>query len=145
MSLPFYSYSYFAGLTWALMSVINKMINPQYDVLEITTVSTAVAIICLTPFVINNWSATFGNVNILAFNVWGALLYLGAISTATAFIMWNRGLQLMQAASSGLFFLFQPVVGTLLGWAILNEQITWSFIVGTLLIALSIWYNIRFD
>lgn len=37
------------------------------------------------------------------------------------------------------------VVSTLLGWVILNEQITWSLIVGTLLIALSIWYNIQFN
>lgn len=38
-----------AALTWALMSVINKMVAPQYDVLEITTAAAIVAIICLTP------------------------------------------------------------------------------------------------
>ncbi len=132
-----------AALTWALMSVINKMVAPQYDVLEITTVATIVAIICLTP-VAFSWHVTLGNVNFGSFKVWGSLLYLGAISTATAFVMWNRGVQLLNAASSGLFFLFQPIVGTLLGWLLLNEQITWTFILGSLLIAGSIWYSIRF-
>lgn len=58
--------------------------------------------------------------------------------------MWNRGVQLLNAASSGLFFLFQPIVGTLLGWLLLGEQITWTFVLGSLLIAGSIWYSIRF-
>ncbi|WP_367333462.1 DMT family transporter [Limosilactobacillus sp.] len=133
-----------AALTWALMSVINKMVAPQYDVLEITTAAAIVAIICLTPFVFANWSTTLGHVDFRLFKVWGSLLYLGAISTATAFVMWNRGVQLLNAASSGLFFLFQPIVGTLLGWLLLNEQITWTFVLGSLLIAGSIWYSIRF-
>lgn len=133
-----------AALSWALMSVINKMVAPKYDALEITTVATIVAIICLTPFVMVNWTGTLGRVDFANFSVCGSLVYLGAISTATAFVMWNRGLQLLNAASSGLFFLFQPVVGTLLGWLILNEQITWSFVAGSLLIAGSIWYSIRF-
>ena len=133
-----------AALTWALMSVINKMVAPEYDVLEITTVATIVAIICLTPFVAFSWQATLGTVNFGCFKVWGSLLYLGAISTATAFVMWNRGVQLLNAASSGLFFLFQPIVGTLLGWLLLGEQITWTFVLGSLLIAGSIWYSIRF-
>lgn len=133
-----------AALTWALMSVINKMIAPQYDVLQITTLSVLVAIIVLTPLVMRNLSQ-ISNVNFLSFNVWGSLLYLGAISTATAFVMWNQGLKYLNAASSGLYFLFQPVVGTLLGWLVLNEQITWSFLIGAMLIVGSIWYSIRFS
>ena len=134
-----------AALTWAIMSVINKMIDPQYDVLEITTISVLIAICCLTPFVIHNWSGTLSHVNFLAFNIWGSLIYLGVISTATAFVMWNQGLKYLNAASSGLFFLFQPVVGTLLGWLLLHEQITWGFLIGAFLIAGSIWYSIRFS
>lgn len=133
-----------AALTWALMSVINKMIAPQYDALQVTTVAAMVAVLCLTPLVIKDWSATLGEVDWAAFKTWGSLLYLGAISTATAFVMWNRGVQLMDAASSGLFFLFQPIVGTLLGWLILGEQVTWTFIGGSILIIGSVWYSIRF-
>lgn len=133
-----------AALTWALMSVINKLISPEYDVLQTTTVAAIVAIICLTPFVITHWSVTLGQVNFAVFRVWGSLGYLGAVSTALAFVMWNQGLQYLNAASSGLFFLFQPVVGTLLGWLILHENITWNFLIGSVLIAGSIWYSIRF-
>lgn len=57
-----------AALTWALMSVINKMVAPEYDVLEITTVATIVAIVCLTPFVVINWHATLGNVSFIHYH-----------------------------------------------------------------------------
>lgn len=71
-------------------------------------------------------------------------MYLGLISTALAFVLWNRGVQMLNAATSGLYFLFQPVVGSLLGWLCLGKQITWSFLLGLVLIATSIWVSIRF-
>lgn len=59
--------------------------------------------------------------------IWGGLLYLGVVSTAVAFLLWNRGLQMLNASSGGIFFFFQPVVGTLLGWLILGENIGVTF------------------
>lgn len=71
-------------------------------------------------------------------------MYLGLISTALAFVLWNRGVQMLNAATSGLYFLFQPVVGSLLDSLCLGEQITWSFLLGLVLVATSIWVSIRF-
>ncbi|RJS51517.1 permease-like protein YdzE [Bacillus subtilis] len=64
----------------------------------------------------------------------GCLLYLGIVSTDCAFLLWNRGLQLLNASSGGLFFFFQPLVGTLLGWILLGEQIGGTFWIGSFLI-----------
>lgn len=64
----------------------------------------------------------------------GGLIYLGVISTAIAFLLWNRGLQMLNASSGGVFFFFQPVVGTLLGWLILGEVISITFWIGSVLI-----------
>lgn len=61
-------------------------------------------------------------------------MYLGIVSTACAFLLWNRGLQLLNASSGGLFFFFQPLVGTLLGWILLGEQIGGTFWIGSFLI-----------
>ncbi|WP_412973765.1 EamA family transporter [Niallia taxi] len=55
--------------------------------------------------------------------IWGGLLYLGVISTAGGFLLWNRGLQMLNASSGGIYFFFQPVVGTLLGWLLLDNRI----------------------
>ncbi|KIN50835.1 hypothetical protein B4146_0277 [Bacillus subtilis] len=59
---------------------------------------------------------------------------MGIVSTACAFLLWNRGLQLLNASSGGLFFFFQPLVGTLLGWILLGEQIGGTFWIGSFLI-----------
>jgi drug/metabolite transporter (DMT)-like permease len=76
-------------------------------------------------------------------SIWGGLLYLGVISTACAFLLWNRGLQMLTASSGGLFFFLQPIVGTFLGWLILGEQIGLSFWIGTILIFIGVLLVIR--
>lgn len=131
-----------AALTWALMSVLVKKVN-HYSSLQTTIISTMVAIVCLTPIIMLNPSA-LGNINFLNIKVILCLFYLGVISTAMAFVMWNQGLKLVNASSSGLFFLLQPIVGTLLGWLLLGENISISFIVGTILIIGSVWFSIKF-
>ncbi|MFD0681222.1 MULTISPECIES: DMT family transporter [unclassified Paenibacillus] len=122
-----------AALAWALMSVMIKCVPGHYSQIVVTTYSTLVAIIVLTPLVIGRLHEI--NIHQLAHpSIWGGLLYLGIISTAAAFLLWNRGLQLLNASSGGLFFFFQPLVGTFLGWLILGETLGLSFGVGSILI-----------
>ncbi|KAA0835996.1 MULTISPECIES: DMT family transporter [Bacillus] len=120
-----------AALTWALMSVLIKRVPNSYSSLLVTTYSTFVAIVALTPFV--KPSAIFTS-QLLDPKTLGGLLYLGIVSTACAFLLWNRGLQLLNASSGGLFFFFQPLVGTLLGWLLLGEKIGGTFWIGSFLI-----------
>ncbi|CAJ1180626.1 membrane protein [Companilactobacillus crustorum] len=131
-----------AAFTWALMSVLVKKVK-TYSSLQITIMSTCVAIICLLPFSLNNTTALL-KINFFEPKIIFCLLYLGAISTALAFVMWNQGLTMVEASSSGLFFLLQPVIGTLLGWLLLNEDISIGFILGTLLILGSVWVSVKF-
>jgi len=66
--------------------------------------------------------------------VWGGILYLGIVSTAGAFYLWNKGLHMVDAATGGLYFFFQPLVGTLLGWLFLGEHVGIAFWLGAILI-----------
>ncbi|MDZ5721814.1 EamA family transporter [Bacillus sp. SXabc123] len=131
-----------AALTWALMSVLLKRVPNHYSPIVVTTYSILVAMIILTPFV---WM----NVNEVHFSqlahptIWGGLLYLGIVSTACAFILWNRGIQMLNASSGGLFFFFQPLVGTLLGWFLLGERIGGTFWAGSTLILVGVLLVIR--
>ncbi|CAH1850972.1 DMT family transporter [Convivina intestini] len=130
-----------AALTWALMSVLIKMLSGTYSSLQVTILATLFAVIILTPFSLAQ-PKVFQNVNFFSPTIVFPLLYLGIISTAVAFIMWNYGLKLTNTSTSGLFFLLQPIVGTLLGLVFLNEKITWGFVVGTLLILVSVWLSL---
>ena len=67
------------------------------------------------------------------------VLYLGIVSTAGAFFFWNKGLELIDAKHRFLiFFFFQPIVGSLLGWLLLNETLNSNFFIGGILIICSV-------
>ncbi|MGX4607867.1 DMT family transporter [Priestia sp. JNUCC 25] len=122
-----------AALTWALMSILIKRVPSNYSPVAVTTYSILVAILVLTPFVYKGLAEIHIS-KLTDPTIGGGLLYLGIISTALAFILWNRGLQLLNASSGGLFFFFQPLVGTLLGWLLLGESIGGTFWIGSFLI-----------
>lgn len=131
-----------AALSWSFMSVMIKLLS-DYSALQITIISTIVAMICLTPFVMGDL-ASLSNVNFFNPKIIACLFYVGALSTAMAFVMWNKGLTMVSPSVSGLIYLLQPIVGTLLGWLILGEGLTWGFAAGTAMILTSVWVSIRF-
>ncbi|KAA6452830.1 EamA family transporter [Bacillus swezeyi] len=130
-----------AALTWALMSVLVRQLPNDYSQIVVTTYATIVAIIVLTPFVVPK----LGQLNMSQLTnptIWGGLLYLGIISTSIAFLLWNRGLQMLNASSGGIFFFFQPVVGALLGWLLLGEKLTSTFWIGSTFILIGVLFVI---
>ncbi|WP_026694228.1 DMT family transporter [Peribacillus kribbensis] len=131
-----------AALTWALMSVLVKRLPDDYSQIVVTAYSIATALIILTPFVLPRLHLLEAS-QLAHPAIWGGILYLGIISTACGFLLWNRGLQMLNAASGGIFFFFQPVVGTLLGWLILGEKIGFSFWAGSILILTGVLFVIR--
>lgn len=135
-------YLLIAALTWALMSVLVKKVPSKYSQMVVTTYSSMIAVILLTPFVLPRLQE-LDLTTVLQPTITGGLLYLGIVSTAGGFLLWNKGLQLMNASSGGLFFFFQPIVGTFLGWLLLGESIGLSFWLGSLFIFSGVFIVIR--
>ncbi|WP_342503861.1 DMT family transporter [Lysinibacillus sp. FSL K6-1151] len=131
-----------AALTWAFMSALVKKVPSHYSQIVVTTYSSIVAVILLTPFILPRLK-DLALTTILQPTISGGLLYLGIVSTAGGFLLWNKGLQLMNASSGGLFFFFQPIVGTFLGWLLLGETIGLSFWLGSLFILSGVFIVIR--
>jgi Predicted permeases len=131
------------AITWALMSVLIKKVK-TYSSLQITIMSTVVAVVCLTPFILSDMSS-LTSINFLDPKVILSLLYIGGVSTAIAYVMWNKGLKVISASSSGLFYLIQPIVGSFLGWLLLGEQISVGFIIGSAMILASVWISVKFE
>ena len=124
---------FIAALTWALMSVLVKLVPSGYSQLTVTLYAILIATICITPSAVNQLARTSPTLWVQP-SFWGGILYLGIVSTAGAFFLWNKGLQWVDASPGGLYFFFQPLVGTILGWLILGEVVGFSFWVGALLI-----------
>ncbi|MDI9261314.1 DMT family transporter [Alicyclobacillus sendaiensis] len=121
-----------AAVTWGLQSVLVKCVPSEYSSVVVTAYAMLVALAAMTPV---GWSHMPHLGTILGHTwVWLGILYLGVLSTAGAFLLWNEGLRRMPAGSGGVYFFLQPLVGTALGWLVLGETVTASFWVGALLI-----------
>ena len=123
-----------AAVTWALMSILLKLLS-RYSVFALTFYSVLIAFLALSPYGLW-WLAAEADLAALARpEIGGSVLYVGVVSTTAGFVLWSKGLTYMDASIGGLFMFFQPVVGTLLGHFLLGEAITSYFAPGFALIA----------
>lgn len=118
-----------AGITWALYTVLGRLAANRYPPVTVTTYATLTGILWVLPAIPVELAGFAWKPLPLA--VWWGTLYLGLVSTALAFYLWNKGFTLMDAASGSLFFFAQPVVGAMLGWLLLGESLTARFLLGT--------------
>lgn len=121
-----------AAITWALLSVYVKIASARFTSLTITTYAVMFALVFTTPVMI--WELQSNAADYDSALVIMGVIYLGVVSTAGAFFLWNKGLEMMDAGIGSLFFFFQPLVGSFLGWFILNEKLGINFFVGAILI-----------
>ncbi|MGE6847384.1 DMT family transporter [Bacillus tropicus] len=126
-----------AAITWALLSIYVKIASARFSSLVITTYAIFFSLFFITPFMVCEFqSSPIEHMNLYV--VLG-VLYLGIVSTAGAFFLWNKGLELMDASIGSLFFFFQPIIGSLLGWLLLNETLSSNFFIGGILIICSVF------
>ncbi|HHT7190115.1 TPA: DMT family transporter [Bacillus cereus] len=126
-----------AAITWALLSIYVKIASVKFSSLVITTYAIFFSLFFITPFMI--WEFQSTSIEHMNMYVILGVLYLGIVSTAGAFFLWNKGLELMDASIGSLFFFFQPIVGSLLGWLLLNETLNMNFFIGGILIICSVF------
>ncbi|HDR7688441.1 TPA: DMT family transporter [Bacillus toyonensis] len=125
-----------AAITWALLSIYVKIASAKFSSLVITTYAIFFSLFFITPFML--WEFQSSPIEHINMYVLLGVIYLGIVSTAGAFFLWNKGLELMDASIGSLFFFFQPIVGSLLGWLLLNETLNSSFFIGGILIICSV-------
>ena len=123
-----------AAVTWALYSVLVRRASRSYPALTITTCAALVGLLVSAPLAPVEWSQLGPPSHELPALAWASILYIGVVSTAGAFYLWNQGLALLDASVAAAFFYAQPVVGALLGWLLLGEPLGPRFFVGGALI-----------
>lgn len=129
-----------ASLFWGYYSVLSRKASQDMSPLQITTGGILIATLFTIPAAAWEWGqwslASFYTAPIIF-----SIFYLAIISTAVAFLYWNKGLALVPSHNAGLFFFFQPLVGSLLGWVLLGEALTLGFIVGSSLVLAGVYYS----
>jgi drug/metabolite transporter (DMT)-like permease len=130
-----------AAVTWALYSVLVRKITQSADVMLFSLVAFLGGLPATVPA--GAWELTTTRIGELTLGVLGGVLFLGIISTALAMVLWNTAFAYVSAGLASLTFFAQPVVGTLLGWLFLGEQVTPLFLLGGALIGLGLVISSR--
>jgi drug/metabolite transporter (DMT)-like permease len=130
-----------AALTWALYSVLVRLVTRDAAVLPATMIFFCGGLFVSVPAsAIELQSIALGEISL---GVIAGVLYLGIISTALAMYLWNNAFAKLDAGLASLTFFAQPVVGAGLGALLLGEHLTPLFLVGGALIGLGLWLASR--
>lgn len=130
-----------AALTWALYSVLVRKTTQELDVLPFSLIAFLGGLPVTVPA--GAWELGTMGIGEITPGVIGGILFLGVISTALAMVLWNSAFALVEASLASLTFFAQPVVGTLLGWLFLGEEVTPLFLLGGVLIGLGLVISTR--
>ncbi len=72
-----------------------------------------------------------------------ALVYLGIFPTAIAMLVWYQALDLVDANVLGPTQYVAPPLATMLGWLMLREPLSWTFVAGAVIIIIAVYLATR--
>lgn len=142
--VSFYGNLFFllAACLWGYYSVLSKKIATRHSALRITTWGIILATgFSLPPAMseINSWDFAVLNSVPVIFSI----AYLAVISTTVAYYCWNKGLSMMNPHQAGLFFFLQSIVGSILGYFLLDESLSLPFLAGSFLIVAGVYFVLK--
>ena len=133
-------FSVISVLLWSFVSVTVRRITQKYDALTVTTYSMVIAAMCTLPAAVCEELVTT-NVH-FDFAAVIALLYMGIVCTALAYVLWNKSLSILEAGMCSMFYPVQPFVSALLGMIFLSEKITINFVIGAIFIIVGVLFSL---
>lgn len=119
-----------SGLGYALYSIFGKYALEKYDPMTIpayTFIIAAIGLIPLTNF--KEIAVSLSNIHVIFY-----VIALGLFSTVLPFIFYTKGLSKLESSKASLIATLEPVVASIIGFAVFKEQVTFYKILGILLI-----------
>jgi drug/metabolite transporter (DMT)-like permease len=122
--------AFMACLCWAFYSLLMIPASKRYDTVFITRKVFFYGLVSMIPYFAVypglGVDIVVGQPRLLA-----NLLFLGCIASMACFLAWNWVLRKLGAVVCTNYVYFNPVVTVIFAWAILSEQITLYFVLGT--------------
>jgi drug/metabolite transporter (DMT)-like permease len=121
-----------AAVSWGILGLIGGQVVSKHDPAAVTAWASVIGFfgtLVLTPFELS--SNVIGTITP---GILLGILYLGVVSTAIAFAAWVYGVSRAGSVLSGIAFFAQPVVGSILGFFLLHEQLGWNFAAAAILL-----------
>ena len=128
-----------AALAWATNSNLTKIALEEDGIgttEELVIWYSIVGWIMLTPWMLAEiWGSGIPNPNTAE---WGSIVYLGLFSTVLTYVWFARGIDRIGPTAAASYVFLVPIFGVLSGWALLDESIGASMLVGFVLIVMGV-------
>ncbi|HEY6283181.1 MAG TPA: DMT family transporter [Nitrososphaerales archaeon] len=127
------------GISWGLYSVYGRTFKNPFGYSYGTFFVLGIVCIVLIPV----------SIPVLGSSAWtgissyalGLALFMGAISTALSYVLWNWTLRRLRASQGGISQLVVPVLTSIMGVLLLSEQVSLFLVTGGALIVTGIYVN----
>ena len=129
-----------AGTTilWAAYTILAKRLA-EYDQIVVTAYSTAAGTLLLLPIAL--WEVLNSPVPGIPAHDWLSVLYLGAISSAGGYWLYNRSLRQLEASQTSAYINLMPVVGVATAVVFLGETLVLWQLLGGAFVLLGTWLS----
>ncbi|MEB1809479.1 MAG: DMT family transporter [Bacillaceae bacterium] len=117
-----------AVISWALYSVLGKVVLGKYSAIVSTTYAVFFGTLFLLPFAL--YELTWTQVQGASIEVWASLLHMSVFVTVISFIMYYQGIQKVGAAKASIFINVMPVSAVIMATLFLGETFTLAHGVG---------------
>ncbi len=134
-------YIFCCVLSWTAYSLIGKTVMSNLSPLVSVSYSVIVGAIALSiPAYFEGLFQNIGNQSLLD---WSCISYLGIFGTVIGFVWYYQGVERLGPTKAGLFINFVPIFAILCAFLVLQEQITPSLVVGTVLVISGVYLTNR--
>jgi drug/metabolite transporter (DMT)-like permease len=121
-----------AVVAWAYYTVLGKPLIRKYGAVVVTARAMTYGTLLFLP--LGAWSLRGFAPTAVSTEAWVGLLYCALITSVIVYTLWYWALHFIDAARVAVFNNIQPVVAALLGWWLLQEAISPTFIAGGVLV-----------
>ncbi len=121
-----------AVVSWAIYSVVGKVVLKKYSSVESTTYAVAFGTLFLLPFALAD--TTWRDVTQANVVTWLAIAHMSIFVTVISFIMYYYGIKQVGAAKASIFINVMPVSAVLMATFFLGETFTTAHAIGAILV-----------
>ena len=129
------------GISWGLYSVYGRTFKSPFGYTYGTFLVLGVACLALAPLTYP-FLGEGAWVGISSYAL-GLALYMGAVSTALSYVLWNWTVKRLRASQGGISQLVVPILTSIMGVFLLSEQVNAALLIGGALVLTGIYINSR--
>jgi drug/metabolite transporter (DMT)-like permease len=127
-----------AALCWGVYSLLMVPATRFYDTMFITRKVFFYGLVSMIPYLVCYPGLGLDLLVQQPALVWN-LLFLGCVASMLCFLAWNWVIKKLGAVVATNYVYLNPVTTIVFAWLVLHEQITFYFILGTLLILVGMY------